>query len=77
MKRERKTTLGRREFLRTLGAGATVAAADHVEGARAHPLETGRIDEDVELVLDTVMNDAALVNLLHAQGRTIDEMNVG
>ena len=27
MKRERKTTLGRREFLRTLGAGATAAAA--------------------------------------------------
>jgi len=27
MKRERKATLGRREFLRTLGAGATVAAA--------------------------------------------------
>ena len=27
MKRERKTTLGRREFLRTLGASATVAAA--------------------------------------------------
>ena len=27
MKRERKGTLGRREFLRTLGAGATVAAA--------------------------------------------------
>jgi hypothetical protein len=27
MKRERKTTLGRREFLRTLGAGATIAAA--------------------------------------------------
>ena len=27
MKRERKRTLGRREFLRTLGAGATVAAA--------------------------------------------------
>ena len=27
MKRERKTTLGRREFLRTLGAGDTVAAA--------------------------------------------------
>ena len=27
MKRERKTTLGRREFLRTLGAGAGVAAA--------------------------------------------------
>jgi hypothetical protein len=27
MKRERKTTLGRREFLRALGAGATVAAA--------------------------------------------------
>jgi len=26
MKREPKTTLGRREFLRTLGAGATVAA---------------------------------------------------
>ena len=26
MKRERKTTLGRREFLRALGAGATVAA---------------------------------------------------
>jgi hypothetical protein len=27
MTRERKPTLGRREFLRTLGAGATVAAA--------------------------------------------------
>ena len=27
MKRERKATLGRREFLRTLGAGATAAAA--------------------------------------------------
>ena len=27
MKRERKRTIGRREFLRTLGAGATVAAA--------------------------------------------------
>jgi len=27
MKRERSATLGRREFLRTLGAGATVAAA--------------------------------------------------
>ena len=27
MKRERKATLGRREFLRTLGAGATVAVA--------------------------------------------------
>jgi hypothetical protein len=27
MKRERKAMLGRREFLRTLGAGATVAAA--------------------------------------------------
>jgi hypothetical protein len=27
MKRERKSTLGRREFLRTLGAGAGVAVA--------------------------------------------------
>jgi hypothetical protein len=27
MKKGRKATLGRREFLRTLGAGATVAAA--------------------------------------------------
>jgi hypothetical protein len=27
MKRQRSNTLGRREFLRTLGAGATVAAA--------------------------------------------------
>jgi len=27
MTRERKTKVGRREFLRTLGAGATVAAA--------------------------------------------------
>jgi hypothetical protein len=27
MKKEPKTTLGRRDFLRTLGAGATVAAA--------------------------------------------------
>jgi hypothetical protein len=33
MKKERKATLGRREFLRTLGAGATVAAA----GAGALP----------------------------------------
>ena len=27
MTKDRKTTVGRREFLRTLGAGATVAAA--------------------------------------------------
>ena len=35
MKRERKTTLGRREFLRTLGAGATVAATPLADEARA------------------------------------------
>jgi hypothetical protein len=35
MKRERKTPLGRREFLRTLGAGATVAAAAATDEARA------------------------------------------
>ena len=37
MKRGRKATLGRREFLRTLGAGATVAAASAplAEEARA------------------------------------------
>jgi hypothetical protein len=46
MKRERKTTLGRREFLRTLGAGATVAAA----AAGAGPLA-------VEAHADTESND--------------------
>jgi hypothetical protein len=38
MKKEPKGTLGRREFLRTIGAGATVAAAAATplgEGARA------------------------------------------
>ena len=37
MKKERKATLGRREFLRTLGAGATVAAAAPRSRAREPP----------------------------------------
>jgi len=35
MTKERKTAMGRREFLRALGAGATVAAAPLASGARA------------------------------------------
>jgi hypothetical protein len=35
MKRERKRTLGRREFLRTLGAGAAAAATPLADEARA------------------------------------------
>jgi hypothetical protein len=35
MKRERKTTLGRREFLRTLGVGAAAAATPLADEARA------------------------------------------
>ena len=36
MKRESKTTVGRREFLRTLGAGATVAAGAGTFAGAAH-----------------------------------------
>lgn len=44
MKRECKATLGRREFLRTLGAGATVAAA---AAAAATPLaDDARADSE-------------------------------
>lgn len=35
MTKGRKTAMGRREFLRTLGAGATVASAPLASGARA------------------------------------------
>ena len=45
MKRERKTTLGRREFLRTLGAGATVAAAGAVPLAGEAHADTESNDE--------------------------------
>ena len=45
MKREPKTTLGRREFLRTLGAGATVAAASAVPLAGEAHADTESNDE--------------------------------
>ena len=45
MKRERKTTLGRREFLRTLGAGATVAAAAAAPLAEQAHADTESNDE--------------------------------
>jgi len=45
MKRERKTTLGRREFLRTLGAGATVAAAAATQLADEARADTESNDE--------------------------------
>jgi hypothetical protein len=45
MKRERKATLGRREFLRTLGAGATVAAASAVPLAGEARADTESNDE--------------------------------
>jgi hypothetical protein len=40
MKRERKATLGRREFLRTLGAGAGVAAVAPLAGEARADTET-------------------------------------
>ena len=45
MKRERKRTLGRREFLRTLGAGATVAAAAATPWAEEARAVTESTDE--------------------------------
>jgi len=45
MKRERKATLGRREFLRTLGAGATVAAASAAPLANEARADSESTDE--------------------------------
>jgi nitrous oxide reductase len=45
MKKESKGTLGRREFLRTLGAGATVAAAATAPLADAARADTESNDE--------------------------------
>ena len=45
MKRERKATLGRREFLRTLGAGATAAAATAVPLANEARADSESTDE--------------------------------
>ena len=45
MKRERKSTLGRREFLRTLGAGAGVAVAAVGPLASAARADTESADE--------------------------------
>ena len=45
MKKERKATLGRREFLRTLGAGATVAAASAAPLAGEARADTESNDE--------------------------------
>ena len=46
-----------------LAQRAPVAADDHVERRRRHPLEAGRVDQHVERVLDAVVHDAALVDL--------------
>jgi hypothetical protein len=45
MKKERKATLGRREFLRTLGAGASVAVAGAGPLAPAARADTESNDE--------------------------------
>ena len=45
MKKEPKAALGRREFLRTLGAGATVAAASAAPLASASRADTESNDE--------------------------------
>jgi hypothetical protein len=45
MKKEPKAALGRREFLRTLGAGATVAAASAAPLASAARADTESNDE--------------------------------
>jgi hypothetical protein len=45
MKTEAKTTVGRREFLRALGAGAGVAAATAVPAATAANADTETNDE--------------------------------
>jgi hypothetical protein len=45
MKRERKSMLGRRDFLRTLGAGATVAAAAAAPLAQSARADTESNDE--------------------------------
>ena len=45
MKKEPKATLGRREFLRTLGAGATVAAASAAPLASDARADTESNDE--------------------------------
>jgi hypothetical protein len=45
MKRERKSTVGRRDFLRTLGAGATFAAAAAAELAPSAQADTESNDE--------------------------------
>ena len=45
MKRERRSMVGRREFLRTLGAGATVAAAAAAPLAQSAHADTESNDE--------------------------------
>ena len=45
MKRQRSSTLGRREFLRTLGAGASVAAAASTSLAGKARADTESNDE--------------------------------
>ncbi len=45
MKRERSATLGRREFLRRLGAGATVAAAAGISLAEDAHADSENNDE--------------------------------
>jgi nitrous oxide reductase len=45
MTKDRKTTLGRREFLRTLGAGATAAAAGSGPLAGAARADSETTDE--------------------------------
>src|ERR1700723_377384 len=45
--------------------GTTAATADPVEGRSAHPLESGRIDQHVERIFNSLMDHAALVDFAH------------
>src|SRR5262249_4832292 len=59
-----------------LRQGTATAALDSIESGGAHPLESGRIDQHVEWIFDPLMDDTALVDLIHATRRSIDQMDV-
>ena len=56
--------------------GLTVFTDDHVESTCAHPLKTGRIDEHVESVLYSVMNDTSLVDFLNSARGGVNQRDV-
>ncbi len=63
-------------FLAHLSQGLAVLAINHVEGGGCHPLKACGVDQYVEGVFHTVLDDAVFVDAVDAPRRGIHQMHV-